>query len=262
MTSRIGTKTRGGKRQDLGPWADPGLAGRLFDCLPDVVFFLKDPQGRYTAVNGTLVRRCGLRSKGELLGRTALEVFPAPLGAAYAGQDRLVLSGREIRDRTELHLYDDGTRGFCLTTKLPLFDADGRVAGMAGLSRDLHRPDENRAGYRALARAVEHLQAHFDGPLRIEQLAGLARLPVGRFQRLVRRVFHLTPRQLLVKTRVDAAARLLLASTTSLAEVALACGYTDQSAFSRQFKATAGLTPGQFRERQRAAASRGPESPS
>jgi len=254
MADRIGTKTRGG--QDLGPLADPGLAGKLFDCLPDVVFFVKDPQGRYTAANGTLVRRCGLQSKTDLLGRTAVEVFPAPLGAAYAAQDRLVLSGREIRDRMELHLYDDGTRGFCLTTKLPLLDADGAVVGMAGLSRDLHRPDENREGYRALARAVEHLQAHFDTSLRIEELAGLARLPVGRFQRLVRRVFHLTPRQLLVKTRVDAAARLLLESTTSLAQVALACGYTDQSAFSRQFKATVGLTPRQFREAQGSADAR------
>lgn len=256
MASRIGTKARGTERQALPSQASAGLAEKLFDSLPDVVYFVKDCRGRYTAVNETLVRRCGLGSKADLLGRTVAEVFPQPLGAAYAAQDRLVLSGREIRDRMELHLYDDGTRGFCLTTKLPLLDQGGRVTGLVGLSRDLHRPDEDRAGYRALARAVEHLQAHFERPLRVEELARLAGLPVGRFQRLVRRVFHLTPRQLLVKTRVDAAARLLVDSKTSLAVVALACGYTDQSAFSRQFKATVGMTPRQFREGQPRFASR------
>ncbi len=247
MANRNGTKTL---QRRLGLDGRPlaALAETLFDCLPDVVFFLKDTAGRYTAVNQTLVRRCGLRAKGELLGRTAREVFPPPLGAAYAAQDRFVLSGREIRDRMELHLYDDGTRGFCLTTKLPLFGPERRVSGMVGLSRDLHRPDESRAGYQALARALEHLQAHYDRVLRIQQLASLARLPVARFKRLVHRVFHLTPRQLLVKTRVDAAARLLLESKTSLADVGLACGYTDQSAFSRQFKATVGMTPRQFRQ--------------
>jgi len=249
MASRNGTKAPEG-RLDRDGWPLAGLAETLFDCLPDVVFFLKDTAGRYTAVNQTLVRRCGLRAKSDLLGRTAREVFPPPLGAAYHAQDRFVLSGREIRDRMELHLYDDGTRGFCLTTKLPLFGPERRVSGMVGLSRDLHRPDESRAGYQALARAVDHLQAHYDRALRIDQLASLARLPVGRFKRLVHRVFHLTPRQLLVKTRIAAAARLLLESKTSLAELALACGYTDQSAFSRQFKATVGMTPRQFREAQ------------
>ena len=51
--------------------AAAGFALDLFDGLPDVVFFAKDLDGRYRAVNETLVRRLGKRSKEEVLGRTA-----------------------------------------------------------------------------------------------------------------------------------------------------------------------------------------------
>jgi hypothetical protein len=50
----------------------------LFDHVPDTVFFLKDTQGRYTAVNLTLVKRCGFEHKSELIGKTAEQEGAAP----------------------------------------------------------------------------------------------------------------------------------------------------------------------------------------
>jgi PAS domain S-box-containing protein len=251
MARRFGTIRSPGipLRQELLPLADPFFAEALFDATPDIVFFVKNARGQYVAVNDTLVRRLGLRSKSDLIGRTAADVFPGPLGASYAAQDQHVLASRaEIKDRLELHLYDQGTRGWCLTYKRPLLGLDGRVKGMAGFSRDLHQPDERRSAYRSVARAVDHLQAHFSEPLKVGALALHAGLPAARFARLVRRIFQLTPGQLLVKTRLDAASDLLLSTRKSVAEIAQTCGYSDHSAFTRQFRATVGLTPSQFRD--------------
>ena len=47
--------------------------------------------------------------------------------------------------------------------------------------------------------------------------------------------------------RIDAARRMLRESEAPIARIALACGYCDQSAFTRQFKAVTGLTPAQYR---------------
>lgn len=47
----------------------------LFDALPDVVFFIKDGEGRYTHCNLTLVRRLGRKLRSEIIGRSPLEVF-------------------------------------------------------------------------------------------------------------------------------------------------------------------------------------------
>lgn len=224
----------------------------LLDRLPDVVVFVKDAAGRYAAVNETLVRRLGLASAADALGRTAAELFPAPLGERYLAQDLAVLrTGAPLSDLLELHLYPNHREGWCLTTKLRLQDGGGAVLGLAGTSRDVHEPEAEAASMAGLARAVRRIQERYDQPLRVERLASLAGLSPWQFGQRIRRLFGLTPAQLVIKTRVDAACRLLRAGTAPVAEVALACGYADQSAFARQFKAVAGLSPARYRERSR-----------
>ena len=106
----------------------------LFDGITDTVFFLKDHAGRYVAVNRTLVARCGVAGKSDLIGRTALEVFPAPLGAHIAEQDAgVVADRRSIAGQLERHLYPGGSEGWCLTWKEPLIGHKGRAIGLAGI---------------------------------------------------------------------------------------------------------------------------------
>jgi PAS domain S-box-containing protein len=240
-------------RRSSSPWqVDFGLLEKLFDELPDVVFFVKDLEGRYSSVNATLLKRCGFTRRDNLLGLTAEEVYPKPLGAGYTAQDRLVLQkGIAIRDKLELHLYPGGGKGWCLTFKTPIRDSSGAVTGLAGISRDLHRPDEHDADYRRLARAIDDLQQRYAETVRVEALARSVGLSLDRFERLVKRVFYLTPRELLIKTRIEAASKLLLDGDLSVADIAYACGYCDHSAFTRQFKATVGVAPAVFRSTQR-----------
>ena len=119
----------------------PSFVETLFDRIPEVVFFIKDDEGRYRMVNQTLVLRCGKRSKNDLLGRTAREVFPPPLGERFLEQDLQVLeTAAPISQNLELHLYPTRIEGWCLTDKEPLRDPDGRVIGLAGISRAAEKP--------------------------------------------------------------------------------------------------------------------------
>jgi len=224
----------------------------LFDRIPDVVFFVKDLQGRYVVVNQTLVDRCGVSSKADLVGRTTREVFPPPLGDRYLEQDLAVCcGGAPIQGQLELHLYPTRLEGWCLTEKLPLCSSEGEVFGMAGISRDLQAPGRGVEGLSDLAAAVEHVRSNFERTLRVEELAALAGLSVYQLNRRLRAVFGITAGQLIVKTRIDAASRLLRDGEASIADIALICGYCDQSAFSRQFRRTTGVTPQQYRDRHR-----------
>ncbi len=222
----------------------------LFDQIPDVVFFIKDRSGHYEMVNQTLVTRCGRRTKNELLGRTSREVFPPPLGDRFLEQDQAVcISGTAIVQNLELHLYPTRLEGWCLTDKTPLYGSDGSIIGVAGISRDLQSPGGTADGFAELAAAVEHIRTHFGSALRVDRLARIAGLSVYQLNRRLRSIFGITAGQLITKTRIDAASAMLRGSPSQIADIAHACGYFDQSAFSRVFRRTVGLTPRTYRDR-------------
>lgn len=219
----------------------------LFDHLPETAFFLKDTTGRYLAVNQSLVERCGLRSKSELIGRQVRDFFPAALAERYAAQDsRVIRTGRAIIDRLELHWYAKRRPDWCLTTKLPLKNEAGKITGLIGISRDIRSPGDRSSIPASLISTLDELEENLDAtPAKLAKTAGLT--PV-RFARLIRRIFRLTPSQLITQARVHTASEMLLGGECSIIEIAHACGFTDHSAFTRAFHSATGFTPTQFRK--------------
>ncbi|WP_448097303.1 helix-turn-helix domain-containing protein [Luteibacter yeojuensis] len=217
----------------------------LFDALPDVVFFVKDTQGRYTHANLTLVRRLGLKHRSDIIGKDVTELFPTTMGGSYAAQDRRVLAGELIENQLEVHIFNNRAPGWCLTCKRPLVSR-GEVRGVIGISRDLGQPDGRHPTYDRLRRVLAHMQEHYADNVRVHTLATLAGLSVAQLERHFRRVFQLTPQQVLTKVRIESAMRLL-GGEDSIAAIGMACGFVDQSAFARQFKATVGMTPSAYR---------------
>ncbi|WP_095146413.1 AraC family transcriptional regulator [Pseudomonas sp. Irchel s3b6] len=224
----------------------------LLDTLADVVFFIKDREARYAFVNQTLARRCGFKHSADLLGLTADQVFPERFGPLYTEQDRRVLaSGRELADQLELHLYFGNQPIWCLTHKLALRDQHGHIVGLAGISRDLQLPQSSHPAFQKLAAVDAHIRRHFARPISLAELTAIAGFSVAQLERHCKRVFQLTPRQMIHKARLEEASRLLLETEQPITEIALRCGYTDHSAFSRQFRALTSLSPSQYRDNRR-----------
>lgn len=219
----------------------------VLDVIPNAVIFIKDAQARYVMANLTLVRRCGLKHLRPLLGKTCAEVFPAQLGFGYTEQDRRVLEqGLVLEDQLELHLYGSREPGWCLTHKRPLFSRSGAIIGLVGISADLQSASDTHPAYQRLAAVDEYIRTHFHQPITLAELTRVAGISVAQLERYCKRVFHLTPQQLIHKVRLEHAHRLLH-TDLPITEVALQCGYTDHSAFSRRFKLLTGFTPRQYR---------------
>lgn len=225
---------------------------RIFDDLPNVVFFIKDRDGRYLAVNRALMERCALSDKSRLIGKRPSDVYPSALAEHYERQDRRVLQGgKPVLDQLELHLYPDRSRGWCLTSKYPVIDrGTGKIGAIMGISRDVEESARRATnhGLPELARAVELLRSRLQNPPEIAELASLCGLSPVRFSRLVQQVFHLTPRQLAMKVRLDEALHLLATTERPLSAIALDTGFCDQSAFTRHFRRMTGVPPGTFRQ--------------
>ena len=224
----------------------PGI--ELFDRVADTVFFIKDQEARYVAVNDTLAHRCRFTSKSALIGRKASEVFAAPLGERFEAQDlKVIAEGLSIRGRMERHLYPDGGEGWCLTWKEPLIDPAGVIRGLAGISRDAPALSGSAPVSAALSATLAYIDDHLDEPLRIPDLAARASLSPFQFDQRIRTIFGFSAGQYLSRLRIDRACDRLRHSDALLSELALECGYADQAAFTRQFHKTVGLTPGAYR---------------
>lgn len=230
---------------DIDITLSPQELQSLFDPLPDVVFFVKDAQCRYAHVNQTLIQRLGMKRREDIIGKSVLQLYPASLANTYIAQDRRVLCGETIDNLLEVQLYADRKRGWCLTLKQPVYE-NGSIVGLIGISRDLGQPDSQHSSFSRLQLAVNHMQQHFGEPLRVQTLADIAGVSIAQLERLFKRVFQLTPQQLLTKLRLETAMRLLH-TDTRIAEIGQVCGFSDQSAFARQFKCTVGIPPRDYR---------------
>lgn len=221
----------------------------LFDRLSQAVFTVKDTDGRYLAMSQSGVERCGLASKQAAMGKTVFELWPPEMARRYADQDaRLLRTGSPIVDALDLTLYPDRRPGWCLTQKVPVRDHGGRVIALACLSADL--PEPSRAGLidAPFAAAVDHIHGHFAEGLRMERLAAMAGLSMVQFERRIKKVFHLSPGQYVMKVRIQAAAEALSDTDLPISAIAADAGFCDQAALTRQFKQVTGLSPAAYRK--------------
>lgn len=97
--------------------------------------------------------------------------------------------------------------------------------------------------------AKEMIEAHLNDRLRLSQLAAACGLRTSQFAHAFRKSVGLAPHQWLSTRRIERA-KNLLRGARSLADVALMCGYSDQSHLTRAFRRAVGVTPGYWRSQQ------------
>lgn len=224
---------------------DPAEIEALFNAIPSVLFFAKDTQGRYTHVNLTMMHRLGVKSRGEVIGKRASDIYPAGLSADYTRQDERVLRGEILENLMELHLFANQEPGWCLTCKRPIVE-NGVVVGLIGISRDLGQRGGLESQYEPLRLALDYLNTHYAENVRMQTLLDITGFSLSKLERSFRKVFQMTPQQVLTRLRIQIATHLLHGDD-SVASIGRACGFSDQSAFTRKFKAEVGMAPRAYR---------------
>ena len=116
-------------------------------------------------------------------------------------------------------------------------------------SSQLRRAPKVRGGLSAeqSRRVREFIESHLAEPISLNQLAELVHLSPWHFARLFRTSFGAPPHRYLLHRRLERARHLLRASDAKIMAIALECGFTDQSQFTRAFRQRYGVTPGRFR---------------
>ena len=107
-----------------------------------------------------------------------------------------------------------------------------------------------RGGFAAwqLRRLAAHVDANLSGKIVIRDLAVSLDMSVGHFCRAFKRTFGMPARIWIRHRRIELAQGLMLTTGASLSEIALSCGMSDQSHFTRSFRRIVGETPSSWRQ--------------
>ncbi|MFM8633538.1 MAG: PAS domain-containing protein, partial [Planctomycetia bacterium] len=112
--------------------ADQVLA--LFDALPEVQLFVKDRESRFVRFNRAWLAFHGCRSAADAISKSDYDFHPPALADQYVAEDQRVMrSGKPLRDQPWLVADHTGMPQWYLCTKIPLVDSAGRVSGIAGI---------------------------------------------------------------------------------------------------------------------------------
>ena len=123
----------------------------LLNSIPDHIFY-KDKHGVYLGCNRAYEVASGI-SKATLVGYNDFEVYDEKTARAFIDSDRVVIDGNEQIKTEESVVYPNGKRIYTETVKTRYYDAEGDVAGLIGVSRDI--TDRKRRQER-----IEFLSAH------------------------------------------------------------------------------------------------------
>lgn len=164
--------------------------------------------------------------------------------------------------------YDDPVIRHLGAALLPALEQGGAMSGLF-LDHILHavaahvlgrygdgastQPPPARGGLtpRQLARAQEMMQARLGEDVTLNELAAECDLSVTHFARAFRQSTGSAPYAWLQARRIERAKSLLGTTARSLKEIAIDCGFADQSHFTRTFSRMAGISPGKWRHGQR-----------
>ena len=164
----------------------------LFDHIEGFLYFVKDTQFRFVAVNHRLVEKFGCKDAKEIIGKTDYDFVSLSMADGYAKDDRTILgTGKPIINKVELVPRGGGFVDWSTTTKIPLRAPDGTIKAIAGTTRPFASGIDVD---RELGPALGMMKEQFTSTIKISELAKEAGLSLSAFERKFKKLFHMTAR--------------------------------------------------------------------
>lgn len=192
-------------------------------------------------LNRVLIGIYGLAGERmELLKSSVLElVVMMSRAAVEAGAEPASVLGRNYRSLAELSEIDDEE------------DLSDWLCRMLETLIESIRSNNSYPNSLLLVKATEYMKANLHQQIRRDDVARVAGISPSHFSKLVSERMGRPFSQLLTQMRVNRAKELLLQSDRNLSEIAIECGFFDQSHFNKTFRAATAESPGEYRKRGR-----------
>jgi PAS domain S-box-containing protein len=117
--------------------AEQYLLNAFMDNTPDVIYF-KDVESRILRFNKAYARLQGVTDERSILGKTDFDFFTNEHAKkAFEDEQTIMRTGQSLINIEEKETWQDGRITWSLTSKFPLRNKDGAIAGTFGVSRDI-----------------------------------------------------------------------------------------------------------------------------
>ncbi len=99
-----------------------------------------------------------------------------------------------------------------------------------------------------LRQVIEHIHSHLNSEIKLAELAGVAGISQYYFCQLFKNSLGITPYQYVLQQRVEQAKRLLRSGKMAICDIALICGFANQSHLTKHFRKITGMTPKDYQK--------------
>ena len=129
------------QKDQLGPDDCVLIEGEWLHTLLSQVsdyIFIKDAHCRFVMANQQVCLDVGYENTEDIIGKTDLELHSPEIGRViWEGEKTLLRFKKPIIDLAEMLVLPDGSRKWFSTSKYPILDCNGAVAGLIGIARDM-----------------------------------------------------------------------------------------------------------------------------
>jgi AraC family transcriptional regulator len=211
--------------------------------------FALQPRGTPTRYLARRSIRFGQVFLPDMLLDRASDVENCPALSGRLRDDLSFVPERTLQTLTSDYLR----RAFDQTVPATSLEMEGRALLLVDWLLRLHqslRTVAPRAGglsSRHLRRVCDFIVDHCAEDICLDDLAELTGLTGKHFARAFKQSTGLPPHQYLILQRIEAAKTRLMTGKASLADIAVACGFADQSHFTAAFRKAVGVPPGTWR---------------
>ncbi|MFW5911897.1 MAG: PAS domain S-box protein [Candidatus Hadarchaeota archaeon] len=147
------------------------LLESLLENIPDTVYF-KDGKANFIEVSNSKAEELGV-DKEEVVGKSDLDFFPEEQARKmYADDMRVIQDEESIVDKEEKYVTPNGEEKWVSTTKVPLYDSEGSVMGMMGISRDITKRKERRREVERERNLLDSMLKNFPASIYIKNKEG------------------------------------------------------------------------------------------
>jgi|GEM_PF-435581 len=125
------------KRVEAALARENKLLTSLMDNIPEEIYF-KDMQSRFIHINSQTANHMRISDPYDAVGKTDFDYYAREHAEqAFQDEQKIIETRQPIIGKDEREVFPDGSICWVSTTKMPLYNSQGKIMGTFGVSRDI-----------------------------------------------------------------------------------------------------------------------------